>query len=87
MSLTIATVDRVRSNVLAEALRDIVYKLREALLSPFVKHVEEYGKEKAGKVIEYLNLVCNYAPNWGVLELSQYLAFLDYNNPVGWRDV
>ena len=87
ISLTIDTVDRVKSLLLAQTLGDIVSKLREALVSPFVRHVEEYGKEKAGKVMEYLDKVCNYAPNWNIGGFSRYLAFLDYNNPVGWRDV
>jgi len=74
LSLTSRIVDRVESRV------------KEALKSPFVKRMETYGVDMAGKM-------AGQAVEWGygdacgwVMDMgfSRYLTLLDFNKPSGW---
>jgi len=86
LSLTSRIVDRVESRVLGVMLVKIIVKLKEALKSPFVKRMETYGVDMAGKLAEQ-------AVEWGygdvrgwVMDMgfSGYLTLLDFNKPSGW---
>ncbi|MHA1409197.1 MAG: hypothetical protein ACTSQY_02550 [Candidatus Odinarchaeia archaeon] len=86
LSLTSRIVDRVESRVLGVMLVKIIAKLQEALKSPFVKRMETYGVDRAGKIAEQ-------AVEWGYWEargwvmdmgFSGYLTILDFNKPSGW---
>ena len=46
MNLTISVVESVKSHTLVQVLEGIVDKLREAVKSRFIRHVEEYGYSK-----------------------------------------
>ena len=64
----------------------ILAKLRDALKGPFVKRMETYGVDMAGKVAEQ-------AAEWGYGEARRwamdmgffrYLTLLDFNKSSGW---
>ena len=86
LSLTSQVVDRVESRVLGVMLVKIIAKLKEALKSPFVKHVESYGLAKAqGLVEQALGFGCEAARGWLQDKgFARYLAFIDFNKPSGW---
>ena len=86
LGLASRIVDRVESRVLGVMLVKIIAKLRDALKSPFVKRMETYGVDMAGKVAEQ-------AVEWGYGEargwawgmgFARYLTVLDFYRPSGW---
>jgi hypothetical protein len=84
LSLASRILDKVRSKMLGVEIVNILAKLREAMKSDFRKHVESYGIEKAKKMIEAA-YIFNSRVEWFSLEYARYLAFIDYNNPIGWK--
>jgi len=84
--LTIRTVDRVRSVAVGRIIVKILARLKEALKSPFVRRMEEYGFQKAGKL-------AGQAVGWGYAKargwaydstFARYVTMLDVNAPSGW---
>jgi len=86
LSLTSRIVDRVESRVLGVELVKIIAKLKEALKSPFVKRMETYGMDMAGKIAEQaVEWGDGEARGWAMnLGVFRYLTFLDFNKPSGW---
>jgi hypothetical protein len=84
LSLAGRLLDSVKSKMLGVQIVKILAKLKKALNSDFQKHVESYGLEKANFRIEQAENFGNLV-DWLSMEYACYLAFLDYNNPIGWR--
>ena len=87
VNLTISVVERVKSSTLAEEIGKILFKLREAMKSPFVRHCEIYGVQKLEEVIEMaLGFGCVRALGWrGDDSMVRLLALNNMYNPVGWK--
>jgi len=86
LSLAGKLVDSIKSKTLGVQIVKILAKLKKALNGDFLKHVESYGLEKANKMIEYAEEFGNMV-DWLSMEYAYYLAFIDYNNPIGWKSV
>ncbi|MFP3952470.1 MAG: hypothetical protein ACLFVP_10075 [Candidatus Bathyarchaeia archaeon] len=86
LDLTSRLVDVVRSKKLGVTIVKILAKLREAMKSPFVKHIESYGLERASRVAEQAaEFGYSGASDWRMdLGFARYLALIDYNKPSGW---
>jgi hypothetical protein len=83
--LTSRVVDEVRSVALGDMIVKILAKLKEALKSGFVRHMESYGSERA-------RAVAGQAVAWGYgaargwawdLGFVRYLTLIDVNKPTG----
>lgn len=84
--LTSRIVDEVRSAALGIEIVKILAKLKEALKSRFVRHMEEYGVKEAKKVARQAAAFGSeeaegWAHNFGFI---RYLTLLDLNRPTGW---
>jgi len=84
--LTMRTVDRVRSAAVGRILVPILRKLRDAMKSPFVRRMEEYGFKRA-------KVLAGQAVGWGYKEarrwafdscFARYVTVLEFNAPPGW---
>jgi len=84
INLTIGVVERVRSPTLAREVSLILEKLREALKSAFVRHVEDYGYGKLAGVIGVAVSFGNVAAlGWGSESFARLLAVNNFNDPGG----
>jgi hypothetical protein len=87
LSISAKVIDSVKSSVLNLHLMSIVSKLRDACKSGFVKHLERFGVNR----VEVIRVqAASFGYNWaeGLLSdsrFARYLAFLDWNQPTGWR--
>jgi flagellar motor switch protein FliG len=86
LSLAGKLVDSIKSEMLGVQIVKILAKLKKALNSEFQKHVESYGLEKANERIEQAENFGNIV-DWLSLKYATYLAFLDFNNPIGWKSI
>jgi len=85
MNLTVQIVDNVQNSLLAKVLLPIISKLKSALKSPFMRHIEGYGVQRVQTLVEI-------AESWGNKSFSnlrnsrfaRFLALMNYNNPAGW---
>ena len=83
-NLTVRVVDRVRSLELARILVGILARVRDLLKGAFRLHVESYGLGKAVALVELAEAWGNRVFRFDV-DFAWYLAFIDFNNPTGWR--
>lgn len=82
-SLTAQVVERVESVVLGIELVKMLKKLRDALKSRFVRHVEEFGFRRAREIKDQAVNWGNYiATGWASdLDFVKYLTMMDLNHP------
>jgi len=86
LSLASQIIDTVQSSLLSVQLVKIIAKIRDACKSRFIKHLEQFGMTRV-KVIRAQAISFGYE---GANMLSKdfdfvrYLAFLDFNQPIGW---
>ena len=85
LNLSILVLDRVESVLLGIELLKIVSKLRDAMKSCFVRHLEEYGFSRLRTVVaQALSFKCVAAPAWSKdLNFARYLTLIDLNKPTG----
>jgi hypothetical protein len=77
-------VDTVMNATLGRVIVGILVKLRDASRSGFARHVESFGWDRL-KVVKGQLSQLGYAFTDGLGgEFAGYLAFLDYNQPLGW---
>jgi len=84
-SLTAQVVERVESVILGVELVKMLKKLRDALKSEFVRHMEKFGfgrvRELSRLAVKWGNLV---AKGWAHdMSLVRYLSMMDLNQPTG----
>jgi hypothetical protein len=84
LSLAGNLVDTVRSEELGVEIVKILAKLQEAMKSGFQRYIETYGVKKAQNLIKQAEQF-GYNLCWLSMKYARYLAFIDYNNPVGWK--
>jgi hypothetical protein len=86
LSLASQIIDTVRSSILSVQLVKIIAKIRDACKGGFIKHLEQFGMTRV-RVIQAQAFSFGYE---GAKMLSndfdfvRYLAFLDFNQPIGW---
>jgi hypothetical protein len=80
-------VDRVSSVELGVLVLGIVKKLQDAFKSVFTRHVEDFGYCRIRQLVEQaLRFGCVRAQGWlWDAGFVRYLAFLDLNQPLGYR--
>jgi hypothetical protein len=85
LSLAARVVDRVESVVLCVELVNIMAKLRDALMSGFVRRMEEYGFGRALRMArQAVEWGYTVAVGWSSdLGFVRYLTVLDLNWPAG----
>ena len=78
--------DEVRSLGLARVLVGILAKLRDASKSPFIKHVESVGMDKAKDLVEQAIVFgCMEARDWlQDVGFVCYVGFMDFYRQPGW---
>lgn len=79
-------VDRVESELLGSVIIKILKRLRDAMKSEFVRHLEDYGYGAARRVVDQaLSFGSVLAGGW-VRDKSfiSYLTLMDLNKPSGW---
>jgi hypothetical protein len=80
-------VDVVVDVTLGRVLVDILVKLRDASRSGFAKHFDAFGWVRLLEIKEQM-VRLGYAFADGLGErFAKYLAFLDFNQPPGWRSI
>jgi hypothetical protein len=87
LSIAAKIIDSVKSDMLNFQLVKIMAKLKEASKCGFVKHFEQYGMERM-RIIKSQAKLFGYNGASELLKdngFIKYLAFLDYNQPIGWR--
>lgn len=87
LSISAHIIDSVKSSVLNVQLVNIIAKLREACKSGFVRHMERFGFKRARIVQTNAERICYLGAAGLVKDLRfiEYLMFIDYNQPIGWR--
>jgi len=87
LTLASSVVDEIRSTDLSIMLVKIIAKLKKAAVGKFVRHIETFGRIRASQIREQ-------AERFGYQHASdlnsdagfiRFLAFLDFNQPIGWR--
>jgi hypothetical protein len=87
LSISSKIIDTVKSDILNSLLVKIILKLKNALEIGFIRYFENFGLKR-------MRIIQGQAYLFGYIhagELSrdvgfvEYLAFLDYNQPTGWR--
>ncbi len=85
LNLTSRVVDKVRGALLGDVIVKILAKLKKALKSRFVRHMESFGLEEARKIAE--QAVCfgyERAKDWVYdFNFIRYLTMLNMNTPSG----
>ena len=87
--LSLRVSDSISNPVLVEQLSEIVSKLEASLKSGFTCFVESFGPRRVVTVVKQaVMLGCREATHW-VMDRSfmVYLAFLDFNQPQGYKCV
>lgn len=87
--LSIRVSDSISNPVLVHQLVEIVNKLEASLKSGFTRFVESFGPRRVISVVKQaVTLGCMEASQW-VMDRSfmMYLAFLDFNQPQGYKIV
>jgi hypothetical protein len=86
LTLASRVVDEVHDVVLGVVLVKIVAKIRDATASRFVRHVETFGVLRAREIIAQVRVFkgLGWLDDGG---FARYLAFLDFNQPIGWSVV
>lgn len=87
LSISAKIFEFVNSDTLNLQIVKIIDKLREASKCSFVKHLEQYGMERM-KIIKSQATFFGYHGAGELLkdrDFIKYLAFLAYNQPIGWR--
>jgi hypothetical protein len=85
LTLASRVVDEVHDTVLGVELVKIFAKIRDATASRFVRHVETFGVIRVREIIEVTDKWNDAAGRlWSGHSFARYLAFLDFNQPVGW---
>jgi hypothetical protein len=87
LNLSAVLLDDVRSVTLRVQIVSILAKLRDAFKSPFRRFVEKHGQDRLRNVVEYAvqlgyHEVRSLRGDEGFME---YLMFLDFHQPIGWR--
>ena len=87
LSISARIIDDVKSSVLNVQLVNILAKLRNACKSGFVRHLEDFGMVRARTIRDQARVFGYKYLDELVRDLGfvRYLAFLDYNQPIGWR--
>ena len=85
LNLASLVLDRVESDLLGVELVKILSKLKDAMRSPFQRHLEEYGFSRLRILVEQaLSLNCKIAGEWvRDLNFAKYLTMMDLNKPTG----
>jgi hypothetical protein len=87
LSISIMVIGKVKSVLLNVQLVRIIAKLRDAGRNGFIRHLEDFGMERA-------RAIRDQAAGFGYKNLDElvqdisfvrYVAFLDYNQPIGWK--
>jgi len=86
VSLTCRLVESVRSAGLGIELVKIMVKLKEALKSGFVRHMESFGLREVRKVVAQAVSFGSKVGEFWVRDnhFARYIAFMDINKPTGW---
>jgi hypothetical protein len=84
LSLAGRVVDVIRSKMLGVQIVKILAKIQDAMKNNFKRHVESYGLNKARKLIYYAEKFGNCV-DWLSIEYANYLALIDFYNPIGWK--
>ena len=86
LTLASQVTDMVRSTTLGIEIVKILAKLKDALKSGFVRHMESYGLGEARKIsAQAVQFGSGRAEAWGHdFGFVRYLAFMDLNRPTGW---
>jgi hypothetical protein len=83
LTLASRVVDEVHDTVLGVELVKIIAKIRDATASRFVRHVETFGVSRAREIVAHAKKLAGL--DWlADYKLSRYLAFLDFNQSIGW---
>ncbi len=77
-------VDTVMNATLGRVIVGILVKLRDASRSAFARHFESFGWSRAAEIKEQLIKFGYALTDWLGEGFARYLAFLDYNQPIGW---
>jgi len=87
LSISVKVIDEVRSSLLNIQLVRIIAKLRAAFKSGFVRHLEAFGMVRARTIRDQAAVFGYKRLDELVRDLGfvRYLAFLDYNQPIGWK--
>jgi hypothetical protein len=87
INLTIRLVDRIKSAKLMTEVAKILNKINNALKNPFIMHAKTYGIEKGKLIIKNaIKWENRMVLKWRLRDFSRFLAFIDYNNPIGWKN-
>jgi hypothetical protein len=83
LTLASRVVDEIHDTVLGVELVKIIAKIRDASVSGFVRHVETFGVLKAKEIVAQVRAFegLEWSADSG---FARYLAFLDFNQPMGW---
>ena len=78
--------DEVKSLELVKILVSILAKLRDASKSPFIKHLESVGIDKARNLVEQAcRFGCKEAISWlQDVGFAYYIGFMDFYRQPGW---
>ena len=84
--LTMRVCDEIRNEKVGTILVKILAKLKNALMSPFVRRMETYGVEKARVLSAFaVEWGQNEAVGWGREKgFARYLTVLELNASSGW---
>ena len=87
LSISARIIDDVKSSVLNVQLVKIIAKLKNACKSGFMRHLEGFGMRRARAIRDQAAAFGYKGLNELVRDLgfARYVAFLDYNQPIGWR--
>jgi hypothetical protein len=87
LSIAAKVINTVKSSVLNFQLAKIIAKLRDACNGGFIKHLERFGMDRLrviqAQAVKFGYLAANELTK--DLDFINYLMFLDYNQPTGWR--
>ena len=87
LNLTSQMVDRVESRVLGVEIVKILAKLRDAMKSDFMRHLECYGFKRVIQLVEQSKAMgYERALEWlNDMSYIRYLTFIDINQPIGYQ--
>ena len=81
IDLTTRVVEKVESSVLGVELVKILSKLMNAMKSEFVKHLEEFGFNRAKEIAHQARVWGSVKMNWASdIGFAKYLTAMDMNN-------
>lgn len=88
INLTIRVVERIKSTHLMTEVVKILVKINDALKNPFIMHIKTFGVKKGKLIIENaVKWENKVVLEWRLRDFAKFLAFNNYNNPIGWKNV